>query len=190
MPRFVSRTFHVEAHQFSGSTAELPMSFAEAMVPQRVGFCLVRCGNAMLSCSPGDWLVRGADGRIEVLPNGVFEQRFEPRQPEPGAGGYMSGITATFWGVPGGRDEDQPAAVPWLGHVFPRGKAVPVNDPHHIEKLKNNSHFMVSDPNEPPDLASAIEVVEAIREALIEPEPAVASGQTSTLTLNRKGRQS
>ena len=188
MPRYVSRTYHVEAHQFSGSTAELPMSFADAMVPQRVGQALVRTGNVMVPVTPSDWLVRGADGRIEVLPNGVFEQRFQLKLPEPGVGGYDSGITATFWGQPNGRAEDQPGSVAWLGYVFPHGVPVPVDDPDHIEKLKLNSHFVVTDPNDPLASVSALEVADALQESLNEAEPAAASSHTGTLTLTRKGR--
>lgn len=169
MPRFISLPHTIEAYRFMGSTAEMPMSFAGGVFPARAGEpCSIQCGGELRVLRPGDWIVRGESGRLDIVPHGEFEQRYEPKGNEA-TGGYVSGFTATFRGDPNGVPHEQPAVISWLGLVFPRGEPVPVNDPTHIDALRMNSHFVVA---EPPT----------------EPEPAAADGRTGTLTLNRKGR--
>jgi hypothetical protein len=172
MPRFQSRTYIVEAHRYQGTTAEMPTSFAGAIRPSRTGTeAMVRSGDEIRPCFPGDWLVRGQSGRIDIVSNGEFEQRYEMMPAQEVASGYVSGVTAEFRGNPRGNPDEQPAYVDWLGLRFPRGKPVPVNDPLHIERLKLNEQFVVHDPadDETP------------------PEPVAVSGKGGTLTLNRKG---
>lgn len=189
MPRFISRTYYVEAIQWNGNTASIPMSFAENIIANRQGMaCSVRCGGGEVRpCNLGDWLVRGMDGRIEVLPNGSFDQRYEQLHVEPVGPDYR-GVTATYIGNPGADPDTEPPFLDWFNMRFPRGKAMPVRllNVSDIEKIRLNSHFVVKDP--PDDDEMAAEPVVEIVAVVLEPEPAVASSQTGTLTLNRKGR--
>ena len=182
MPRFVSRTYHVEAVQWTGYTAAIPMTFAEAIIPGRTGMaCDVRCGTDIRSCAIGDWLVRGMDGRIEVLSNGVFDQRYEQIR-EHAAGRDYAGITATFHGDPAGIPEEQPPYVDWFNMRFYRAKPMPVPllSVSDIEKIRLNPHFTVTDPSLVLEEAS-----DPVTD--LEPKPATSPGRGNTLTLNRKG---
>lgn len=179
MPRYTSRTYHVEAIQWTGHTSAIPMSFAESIIPSRQGMaCSVRCGGGEVRpCALSDWLVRGMDGRIDVLPNGVFDQRFAAVHVEP-VGPDYEGVTATYVGNPGANPDEEPPFLDWFNTRFPRGKPMPltmllVSD---IEKIRLNSHFVVTDPQP-----------EAEMIASAEPLPTVVVGRTTTLTLNKKG---
>jgi hypothetical protein len=175
MPRFTSRAYTVEAHQYTGSTGSLPITFAEAIIPQRAGHaCLVRCGSEVRPCNLSDWLVRGEDGRIDVLSNGAFEQRFEIVA-APVANGFDDGTTATFFGAPNEPAHEQPPFVDWLGIRFPRGTAVSLAGVSlsSIEAIRLNSHFIVSDP--------------VAADAEPEPEPLPLASKGGTLTLTKKG---
>jgi len=182
MPRFISRTYFVEAVQWNGYTASLPMSFAENIIPSRQGMaCSVRCGGGeMRTCALGDWLVRAMDGKLDVLSNGAFDQRYEQLHVEPVGADYR-GVTATYIGNPGANPDEEPPFLDWFNMRFPRGKAVPVRllSVSDVEKIRLNSHFVVTDPpseDEPEPVADP------------EPKPVREQGRgATTLTLTRKG---
>lgn len=188
MPRFISRTYYVEACQWTGNVASLPISFAEALIPSRAGMaCSVRCGGGELrTCNHGDWLVRGMDGKIDVLSNGAFDQRFERVHVEPVGADYQ-GITATYVGNPGANPDEEPPFLDWFNTRFPRGKAIPLSHlpVSDIEKIRLNSHFVVKNvPGEDEPAPAPVEV----DLVLSEPAPAVALSQTGTMHLHKKGR--
>lgn len=191
MPRFISRTYYIEAVQWNGVTSSLPMSFAEAVIPSRAGMaCSVRCGGGELrTCNHGDWLLKGMDGKIDVLSAGAFDQRYEQLHIEPVGADYR-GVTATYIGNPGADPDTEPPFLDWFNMRFPRGKAMPVRllNVSDIEKIRLNSHFVVKGPLDDDDLTVEPAINVNLVLAVPEPEPAVASSQTGTLTLNRKGR--
>ena len=194
MPRFISRTYYVEACQWNRNVASLPISFAENLIPSRAGMaCSVRCGNELRTCNLTDWLVRVMEGKIEVLSNGAMDQRFEQVHIEPVGADYQ-GITATFIGNPGADPVTEPAYIDWFNTRFPRGKAIPLRhlSVSDIEKIRLNSHFVVKNgPGEDEPLpVPVVEVDLVLTEPVseLEPAPAVAMSQTGTLHLSKKGR--
>jgi hypothetical protein len=64
MPRFVGRPFVVEAHQWWGSSATMPLDFAREASRRRA--------------DRGSWIVRDGNGTFSHLPQVAFELAFAP----------------------------------------------------------------------------------------------------------------
>ncbi len=78
MPRFLLKPGVVEAHQWTGSLAALPLDFAAAVELRGQRDPLVHTWGGTQTLMEMSWLVREVDGRFEVLPNGAFENRYDP----------------------------------------------------------------------------------------------------------------
>lgn len=86
MPTFTPRRYTVEAHQWRGAIAEIPLDFARKVELQGWRPPLVHIGDGTKIPMPeGSWIVLGVDGRFEVLPDGAFQHRYEPALSEPEA---------------------------------------------------------------------------------------------------------
>ncbi len=85
MPDFTPRPVAVEAHQWRGNLAALPLEIAVAVSSQgRLG-AFVQTMHGMRPMPEMSWIVRSADGLLEVLADGPFQSRFQPIEAEPAA---------------------------------------------------------------------------------------------------------
>lgn len=153
MPRYIGRHFNVEAYQFTGSSGLLPDVLRGMVEVRRMGEpALVEASDGVLPCRVGDWLIQGPDGRLDVLPPGAFDARYEAAFVLDEAA--MGGVMATFVGGHDTPEHEQPAYVDWLGLRFVRHKPTPVTAVDAIERLRCNAHFEVTEPEpeaaEPP----------------------------------------
>lgn len=143
MPRFASRPHLVEAWQFTGTGASLPLDVARHVSNRRTGDgCEVETAEGVRLCLVGDWLVRGDGGGLLHVPAARFGLLYEPVE-APLPVDDPTSPTATFIGTP---DGEHPDHVDWFGLRFPLGRAVSVSDPGAVETLRHNPHFTVRDP--------------------------------------------
>ena len=79
MPLFTPRRYTIQAWQWRGHLPDLPLEAARHVETRGWQMPLVRVADGTRVPLPeGSWLVLGVDGRLEVLPNGSFQHRYEP----------------------------------------------------------------------------------------------------------------
>lgn len=79
MPLFTPTQHTIQAWQWRGNLADLPLVAARHVETRGWQPPLVRTADGIRVAMPeGSWLVLGVDGRVEVMPDGVFQHRFEP----------------------------------------------------------------------------------------------------------------
>lgn len=81
MPDFMPRPTAVEAHQWRGNLAALPLEIAAAVTSQGRQGQFVQTMHGLRALPELSWIVRGADGLLEVLADGPFQGRFQPIEP-------------------------------------------------------------------------------------------------------------
>ena len=132
MPRFASRPHLIEAWQFMGTTASLPLEIARNVSNRRTGDgCEMETADGVRLCRPGAWIVRQEGGAVMHVSAARFPGLYEIVDTVQEASEF--GVRATFVGLPG---EDNPEHVDWHGLRFPLNRPVLVSDPATIEFSK------------------------------------------------------
>ena len=79
MPLYTPTRHTIQAWQWRGRLADLPLDVARHVWTRGWQPPLVLIADdSRVQMPEGSWLVLGVDGRLEVLPDGTFQHRYEP----------------------------------------------------------------------------------------------------------------
>ena len=157
MPRFTAKPIFVEAYQFLGNLAELPLNYASQLVQTEPGGAAYLPSTVMRTMrldgdledvplysrgdvvNVDDWIILGVGGFYRMSP-GEFDKSFAALPEEvdiENTGRYL----VTYIGLA----DDYVPVLHWMGYRFPHMQAIRIDNAEHAERIRANSHFVVED---------------------------------------------